>query len=257
MRRDRQELLQAKKLAEAIDALGACSRAFTRRNLYHRFRRLVDAVAAAVDAPMTFEAFVAGPLAKRTKTHGPIPNLLPPSTRWDGTRLPREWDSYFPKSILVVDRPEILDLFIASGVITTGRLAVICIDGSPSNVVDWLRRGFHKGMRAPVGYLHDAATAFYPFAVEPLRSLVACSDSEPIDYTDLGLPARGALAKWFPRAGGADESLVAGDARPAERIVELEALSPYALVAFAARRLGARVPGDPRMAPLIRTATAT
>lgn len=237
------------KIDEAAAALTACSRAYTRANLYHCWQRLSG-------SDETLKGFVRGPLAARL-ARGNLDGLLPASQRWDGARLPREWDAYFPKVILIVDRPAILDLFIASGVVTTARLAVVCVDGSPSNVVDWLRDGFRAGHRAPVGYLHDAATAFYPFSIEPLASLIAVSNGAPIDYVDLGLPVRGALARGFPRAGDGATDPFASDARSGERIVALEALTPYAMIAYATRRLMAMVPGDPRMAPLVRPTKAS
>jgi hypothetical protein len=206
--------------------------------LFHEWRR------AGGDGP--FEDF------ERALGDRPLLGLLPRPTRWDGAALPSEWNAYFPRGVLVVDRAAILDLFVASGIMTTARIAVVCVDGSPANVVDWLGRGFRRGQRAPVAYLHDAATAFYPFAVEPLVSLVAAAAGDPIDFHDLGLPVVGAPARRFPFIG---EPWCSVPKR--ERIRELEALPPCALIAYAARRLMARVPGDPKMAPLARRTTPT
>ncbi len=111
-------------------------------------------------------------------------------------------------------------------------------------MVRWLARGFREGHRAPVGFLHDAATTVYPFLVEPLASLVeALGPSEPPVYRDLGLPPRGLPGKRFPFA----ETLP-----PGERVTELAALPPRALVAYATRAVLAMVPGDPRMAAVQR-----
>lgn len=224
----------AAALALAARTLAASSPAFTRGNLYHAYRRRAGGRGS-------FAEFSAGPLAARL-AGGPIRGLLPASVRWDGARLPREWDAYFPKAILLVDRREILDLFVASGALATAKLAVVCVDGSPSSVVAWLRRGIRAGARAPIGFLHDAATAVYPFLLEPLATLLEHAHGEAIAYADLGLPARGLAAERFP---------LAGDGVPRrERVRELEALPPSALVAYAARKMLSMVPGDPLMAPL-------
>lgn len=236
---DRRRVAGAHGIEQAAVELIATSRAFSRRNLYHRWRGLGSEV---TDLSLSFEAWEREVLAPRL-ARGPLAGLLPNAVRWDGASLPREWDAYFPRVIIVVDRRAILDLFIASGITTTARLAVVCVDGSPASIVDWLRRGFRVGHRAPVGYLHDAKTAFYPFAVEPLASAVASAAREPVDFCDLGLPASGAPRRRFPFESGAPKG---------ERITELEALPPAAMIAYAARRLMSRVPGDPRMAPLVR-----
>lgn len=236
------------RLEKAAAALRACSRAYTRRNLHHAWLRL------SPDADRSFAAFEEGVLARRL-ARGPLDGLLARAVRWDGRRLGREWDAYFPRSILLVDSPDVLGLFIASGVITTARMSVVCIDGSPGNVVDWLRRGFRAGHRAPIGYLHDSATAFYPFAIEPLASIVLATRNEPIDYVDLGLPFGGALARRFPLVREAWTGELSG-ARKSARVTELEELPPCALLAYATRRLMARVAGDPMMAPLVRKTPA-
>jgi hypothetical protein len=224
----------SRDLDRAARALASGSPAYTRRNLFHAYRRRSG-------DRCSFEELCSGPLAARLAA-GPLPGLLPPSTRWDGERLPREWDAYFPKAIVLVDRPEILDLFVASGVIATAKLAVVCVDGSPASVVDWLRRGIRRGHRAPVGFLHDASTAVYPFLLEPLATLVEASPPEEIAFADLGLPVRGMDGARFPPS----------DLAPGERVLELEALPPSSLVAYAARRMLSMVPGDPLMAPLVR-----
>lgn len=207
----------------AAAELRATARAFTRGNLVH-------AVARRGGAPAAVE---------RRLRAGPIDGLLPPPRRPPVRRLPREWDAYFPAAILIVDRPEIVDLFAASGVLVQARLAVVCLDGTPATVVRWLRRGLHAGYRAPIGYLHDAATVLYPFAFEPLRTLVDLD--APIEFVDLGLPPGGLAASALP---------FCPDIRAP--ITELEAPPPPAIVAYAARRLGAMLPRDPWLAPIRR-----
>ena len=222
-----------------LDVIDAAARAlgaegpYTARNLYWAVRR------AGHDAG-AFDDFRRGPLAARL-ARGPLGGLLG-DERWDGPPLPREYDAYFPQAILLVDRPGALALFVASGTLATAKVAVVCLDGSPRHVVRWLSRGFRAGKRAPVGYLHDAGTAVYPFLVEPLASLVgAVSETERLAYKDLGLPPHGLAARRFPFSG----ALAAG-----ERVEHLEALPPRALVAYATRALLSMVPGDPRMAAI-------
>lgn len=225
---------------DAIDwsarALRAGFPAFTRGNLLHAVRRAHRGDLA--------EDFFDEALRERL-SRGPIPGLLPSPCSWTPRRLPREWDAYFPRAVLLVDRAAVLDLFVASGALATARLAVVCIDGSPSPAVAWLRRGFRAGRRAPVLYLHDAATVAYPFAFEPLATAVR-HGTEPVQFCDLGLPPTGTPARRFH-----DEPL------PTRRIVvELEAIAPAALVAYAVRRALRAVPGDPNMAPLARDLAA-
>ena len=218
--------------ARALRAEGGC---FTARNLYWALRR-------AGHDPGSLDALRRGPLAARLE-RGPLGGLLG-DERWDGAPLAREYEAYFPQAVLLVDRPGVLGLFVASGALSTAKLAVVCLDGSPRHVVRWLARGFRAGHRAPVGFLHDSATVVYPFLVEPLASLVnAVGDAERLRYRDLGLPPRGLRAGRFPFSEelGADEP-----------VVELEALPPRALVAYATRAMLAMVPGDPRMAPIRR-----
>ncbi|MGH7296862.1 MAG: hypothetical protein ACRELB_18125, partial [Polyangiaceae bacterium] len=121
------------------DLLDACARdllvgatAFTRRNLLHAARR-------ASSGKLDDDAF---DLALRERLRrGPLRGLLPPRCRWRARPLPPEWDAYFPRVILLVDRPAIVDLFVASGALAPARMAAVCIDGSPGHVVAWLRRG--------------------------------------------------------------------------------------------------------------------
>jgi hypothetical protein len=221
-------------LDEIASNLRATSRAFTRKNLFHALRR-----AAGADG-RSFTEFCEGPLAARLR-RGPLPGLLPPPAPSPARRVPREWDAYFPAAILLVDRPEIVDLFAASGALVQARVAPVALNGEPAHVVRWLCRGLARGHRAPIAYLHDAATIVYPFTYEPLATLVRVSRDEPLPYADLGLPRAGLPAKAFP---------FTAEIPPDERIVELEQLPPAALVAFAARRALALVPPDPRLAPL-------
>ena len=223
-----------------LDALDACARtlrrgapAFTRRNLLHALRH-------ARGGELT-EPEIEAALCKRLG-RGPVEGLLPASHRWRAPRLGREWDAYFPKAVLLVDRPAVLDLFVASGVIATGRLAVVCLDGTPAPVVDWLRRGFRAGRRAPVAYVHDAASIVYPFTIEPLATLVRESAGSELAFRDLGIPPHGFRGGAFTGAALPED----------ERILELEALPPSALLSYAARAAMRMVPGDPNMLPLVR-----
>jgi hypothetical protein len=169
---------------------------------------------------------------------------LPPPAPWPSRKLSAEWDAYFPAAIVVVDSPAVLDLFIASGVIPKARLAVIGLDGTPRNVVAWLKRGYRAGRRAPVVYLHDAATVVYPFLVEPLATCVKHLGGDPLVYRDLGLPPRGASPALFD-----DDAF-----RESEPIVELEAIPPMTLVRYASRAALGLIPPDPNMLPLTREA---
>lgn len=224
-------------MLEAIDAcahdLRAGMPAFTRRNLLFAVRR-------ALGEAVPKERFDAA--MRRRLARGPLPGLLPSPCQWRPPRLTREWDAYFPKAVLLVDRPAILDLFVASGAMPNAKLAVACVDGSPAPVIAWLRRGFRAGRRAPIFYLHDAATVIYPFSCEPFATLVRHASGERLIYRDLGLPPLGAPAKRF-----ADASLPVG-----EPLLDLEAVPPAALVSYVMRRVLRAVPGDPNMLPLAR-----
>jgi hypothetical protein len=127
--------------------------------------------------------------------------------------------------VLLVDRPAILDLFVASGAIANIRLAVVCTDGSPAPVIAWLRPGYRAGRRAPVLYLHDAATVIYPFNFEPLTTLIRYGRDEPLPYHDLGLSPLGCQARGFA------ETLP-----PDELLFDLEAVPPAALVSHVTPR---------------------
>ena len=105
-----------------------------------------------------------------------------------------DWDACFPAAILMVDRPTVVDLFVASGALVQARIAVVCVDGTPAHVVSWLRRGLERGHRAPVGYLHDVRTVLYPFLFEPLATMVALARGSPIPYRDLGIGPGRALS---------------------------------------------------------------
>jgi hypothetical protein len=226
-----------------LDAIDRCARAlradapaFTRRNLLYAVRR-----ACSNDvAEEVFDSALRERLAR-----GAIQGLLRSPCSWTPRRLPREWDAYFPKAVLLIDRPAILDLFVASGALATARLAVVCIDGSPAPIAAWLRRGFRAGRRAPVLYLHDAATVAYPFTFEPLATAVR-HGTEPVAFRDLGLPPNGLPSRRFH-----DRSLPAR-----ELVFDLEAIPPAALVAYAVRCARRAVPGDPNMLPLARDLAA-
>jgi hypothetical protein len=151
-------------------------------------------------------------------------------SRIDVAALLRAWEAQFPKAVLLVDRPALLDLFAAAGPLAPAGLAVVCVDGTPAPAVDWLAKSFQAGRRAPVLYLHDAATVVYPFTVEPLASLVRSARGGRVAYRDLGLPPLGASARRF-----GDPTLPRD-----EPILDLEALPPATLlryVAAAAARL--------------------
>ncbi len=230
----------AKALEAAARALSESSRAFSAANLFHEARR--RAGLASRPGRGELEAFVRGPLAARLR-RGPILGLLPRRRHRLGSgRLPSEWAAYFPAAILMVDRSELVDLIVASGVVVQGRIAVVSLQGEPANVVRWLAEGFRAGHRAPVGFLHDASTVVYPFAFEPLRTLVAAELRVPISYRDLGLHPRGLPLRALPFLSKA--------AFGERRFFELEEAPPSALVAHAARSLLELVPPDPMLLPL-------
>lgn len=206
----------------SAETLRAGAPVFTRRNLFHAVRR-------ARGAAMTEAAFEAA--LRRRLSRGALPGLLPARRR--PRPLVRGWDACFPEAVLLVDRPAIRDLLTAGGGIAPALLTVVCIDGTPSPVVTWLQRGFRDGGRAPVLYLHDAATVVYPFTLEPLATLVAHRGSEPVVYADLGLPPLGASARRF-----ADPTLQ-GD----EPILELEAIPPATLLRYCTRSTKGLVSG--------------
>jgi len=219
----------------AAARLRASNRAFTRRNLFHAVRRLAGARAA----PASFDAFAAGPLAERLRA-GAIEGLLPPpATVERRARLPREWDAYFPAAVLMVDRREVRDLFVASGVVVHARLAVVAADGSPAPLVQWLRRGLRAGYRAPFGYLHDAATVLYPYLLEPFATLFDVLDRAPAPVVDLGLPPDGLSLRALGARDGGNE-----------RVFELEAVEPWLLISWAMRQLAALQPRDAWLEPL-------
>ncbi len=123
-----------------------------------------------------------------------------------------------PGAVLLVDRPAIREVLAAAPAIREAALAVIDAAGGPHPVVARLTRLVREGWRPPVLYLHDAATVLYPFAVEPLATLVRLG-SRPIVYRDLGLPPLGASARRFgdPRLA-ADIPVVALEAVPPETL---------------------------------------
>jgi hypothetical protein len=221
----------------AADELLADNRAFTPRNLFHAVRRTAERLGDVYD--LDFGAFRMGPLAARL-ARGQLPGLLPdvePPNHGPPLRLPREWDAYFPACILIVDRAELVPLFAASGVVLQARMAVIALDGRPAHVVSWLCRGLRARLRAPIGYLHDAATVVYPFDREPLATWSRLRKArEDAEFRDLGFPPQGVASARFGLQGGP--------------LFELEALSPQALIAYAARALLAMIPPDRMLFPL-------
>lgn len=149
----------------------------------------------------------------------------------------REARAYFPAGILLVDRPELVEVFAASGALVQARIAVVDIHGHPRHVVRWLIDGARNGHRAPVGYLHSPTTVVYPFSFEPLASLA--NSPAPLVFRDLGIHAGGAVRDPFTQ----------------RRVTSLDAMSPAALVAYATRGVLAMARGDAMLAPL-RPATA-
>jgi hypothetical protein len=206
------------RIEAAADTLRAGAPVFTKRNLYFAVCR---ASGEAVDEA-SFEAAL-----RRTS----LPGLLP--ARASRPRRASSGDA-FPEAILMVDRREVVELFAAmadSGVAAPS-LAVVCIDGSPAPLVARLAHGFEEGLRAPVLYLHDATCVIYPFAIEPLATLVRRRKEEPMPYRDLGLAPLGASTRRF-----GDPTLPSD-----ESILELEAIPPATLARYCARSV-ARLKG--------------
>jgi hypothetical protein len=206
-------------LDDAAEALRAGAPVFTRRNLFHACRRTRADGAAVTE--VTFERAL-----RRRLARGPLPGLLPvtPSRGSNRSRSPRR---PFPDAILLVDRPAVADLLARLATLASPALAIVCIDGSPAPLIEALRRGFRAGRRAPVLYVHDAATVVYPFTLEPLATAVREGASGPQVYRDLGLPPLGAAARRF-----ADPTL------PADELVfELEAVPPATLLRYCTRTL--------------------
>ena len=198
---------------------------FTRGNLRHATRRVLRGQALTERA---FEAKLARYLARE-----PIDGLLPLRACARGVALSRaEEVAYFPAGVLLVDRPAIVDLFAASGALVQARIAVVDVHGYPAPVVDWLVRGARRGHRAPVGFLHDAATALYPFLLEPLASL--SRSKHPPPFRDLGIGAGGSMRDPITRG----------------RERELEAVTPAALVSYAARGVLSMLAGDDMLRPV-------
>lgn len=127
-----------------------------------------------------------------------------------------------PEAVLLVDRPEVLALFVASGAAASGRLAVVSADGTPAPLIARLKKSFRAGLRPPVLYIHDATTILYPFAIEPIATLVRHRRGEPFVYVDLGLPPFGAPGRRF------GDPALARDAT----VLELRAIPPAALVRY-------------------------
>jgi hypothetical protein len=131
------------------------------------------------------------------------------------------------RAVLLVDRPSILALLRDADALEGA--AIVCIDGRPAPLVTRLAQRFREGFRAPVLYLHDAATVVYPFAVEPLATLVREAGGAPIVYRDLGLPPLGASARRF------GDPTMARD----QPVLKLEAIPPATLARYCARAVAA------------------
>lgn len=207
----------------SAEGLRAGAPAFTARNLRFAVRRALGAEVtdAKLDAAL-----------RRRLARGPLPGLLPVRRARASRKLPSAWDAAPPTAVLLVDRPAILDLFLAlAGHDVGGRgpslstMAVVCIDGTPKPVVAWLSQSCGAWLRAPVLYLHDAATVVYPFSLEPLATRMARQDEPPMVYRDLGLSPGGSAARRF-----GDPALPSD-----ELILELEAIPPAALLRYVAK----------------------
>ena len=143
---------------------------------------------------------------------------------------PREARAYYPAGILLVDRPEMVELFARSGALVQSRVAIVDVRGNPREVVRWLVVGARAGHDAPVGYLHDATTVLYPFSFEPLRTLASRGS---IRFRDLGFrPGRGFR-----------------DPIQKKRVTSLADATPSALVSYAIRGVLAMLEGDAMLAP--------
>ena len=206
---------------ESAEVLRSGAPAFTAKNLYFAVRR-------ALGGELTDARFDAA--LRRRLARGPLPGLLPARSARASRKLPSGWDAAPPRAVLLVDRPSVLDLFLAltgpdEGAEKRGALAVVCTDGTPKQVVAWLARGCGDWLRAPVLYLHDAATVVYPFSLEPLATRVRRQDEAPMVYRDLGLSPGGSTARRF-----GDPSLPSD-----ELILELEAIPPVALLRYVAK----------------------
>jgi hypothetical protein len=211
------------RIEAAADVLTRDAPVFTKRNLCF-------AVARAAGGALDEKSF------ERALRQGrALEGLLTSRT---GARARRANVDAFPEAVLLVDRREVLELFEAMAratALTTPNLAVACIDGRPAPLVARLARGFEEGLRAPVFYLHDAATVIYPFAVEPLATLVRHRKDKPMAYRDLGLAPLGASARRF-----GDPTLPT-----AEPLLELEAIPPASLARYVARCIASAAAGAP------------
>jgi hypothetical protein len=194
---------------------------FTQQNLYFAVRR---SHGGAIDE----EAFDAALRARLAR--GPMPGLLPAPLRARSRTLVHPRNDETANVVLLVDRAAILDLLAAMAADGSHALtgtAVVCIDGSPAPLVARLVQRFRGGWSLPVLYLHDAATVVYPFAIEPLATLVSQQGERSIVYRDLGLPPLGASARRFR-----DPAL-----SPDEPILHLEEIPPLALARYCAKAI--------------------
>jgi hypothetical protein len=139
------------------------------------------------------------------------------------------------RAVLLVDRPATLARLAKTDAIAQAGIAVVCIDGTPRSVVARLERAFRTGLRAPVLYLHDAASVVYPFAIEPLATLVRRQEGRPIVYRDLGLPPLGATARRF-----GDPTLGTN-----EPILELKAIGTATLARYCVKSAASLVDAEP------------
>ena len=204
------------------EALRAGAPLFTRGNLFHACLR------AGGDTALTEAKFTAA--LRRRLACGPQPGLLGQGRRAPSSARRLEASGGFPLAVILVDRRPLVDLLAGRDALAPTPIAVVCVDGTPAPVVEWLKRGFRGGRRAPVLYLHDAATVLYPFTLEPLATALREGAAGPAAYADLGLPPLGATPRRF-----GDPTLPVG-----ELVFKVEAIPPATLLRFctsAARRL--------------------
>jgi len=219
-------VIPLERIDRAARALRETLPVFTRGNLFH-------ATARACRRPIARGAFDAA--LERRLARGPLDGLLAPARRAGpkAAKLsPSEQRAYYPAGILLVDRASLVDLFAASGALIQARVAVVATSGHPRDVVDWLALGARAGRTAPVGYLHDASTVLYPFFFEPLATLFARDAAVP--FRDLGLRRGRGFRDPYTR----------------ERVFDLEAATPAALVSCAVRGVLDMLEPDRMLAPL-------
>jgi hypothetical protein len=136
------------------------------------------------------------------------------------------WSKRAPEALLLVDRAALVDALVGAGISTgeaSPRIGVVSADGEPPAILAWWRDRFRVSAPVPILYLHDAATVLYPFAIEPVATLIASRrGSKAIAYADLGLPPLGATARRFRDPAVPPDAVV----------TKLDALSPRTLAAY-------------------------